>query len=103
MMSIVTGSEQAPARPSAARRLLFNAVVFWIAAAAVYGVLRGTYGERPAYVQVRWGETVDGAARERLEQRHGLTRAELKEGRTWGYVLTDLSRANIRALVGNPA
>ena len=85
------------------RRLLIGGVMLWVLAAAAYGTLRVTYGERPAYVHVRWAPTVDAAARERIERDHGLTRGELREGRTWGYFLTDLSSQNIRDLVGLPA
>jgi hypothetical protein len=85
------------------RRLLVGGVILLVLAAAAYGTLRLTYGERPAYVHVRWAATVDTAARERVERTHGLTRGALREGRTWGYSLTDLSSQNIRDLVGNPA
>ena len=84
------------------RRLLIGGVVLWMLAAAAYGTLRLTYGQRPAYVHVRWAPTVDAAAKERIERDHGLTRGELREGRTWGYFLTDLSTRNIRDLVGLP-
>ena len=84
------------------RRLLVGSVILWVLAAAAYGTLRLTYGERPAYVHVRWAATVDAAAREQIERTHGLTRGALREGRTWGYDITDLSSQNIRDLVGNP-
>jgi hypothetical protein len=86
-----------------ARRLLVGGVILWVLAVAAYGTLRLTYGERPAYVHVRWAATVDAAARERIERTHSLTRGALREGRTWGYSLTDLSSQNIREIVGNPA
>ena len=85
------------------RKLLIAAVGLWALAGALYGTLRATYGERPAYVHVRWAASVDPAAQERIERTHGLTRVELREGRTWGYYLTDLSTENIRALVTSPA
>lgn len=85
------------------RRLLVYGVMLWVAAAAAYGTLRLTYGERPAYVHVRWAADVDAAAREQFERTYSLTRGELREGRTWGYSLTDVSRENIRVLVTNPA
>jgi len=84
-------------------RLFVVGVILLLAAAATYGVLRLTYGERPAYVHVRWAATVDASAREPLERIYGLTRPELREGRTWGYYLIDLSADNIRRLVTNPA
>lgn len=85
------------------RRLLAGGVILWVLAAAAYGTLRLTYGQRPGYVHVRWAPTVDPAAREQVERSHSLTRGEFREGRTWGYYITDLSRQNIRDLVGHPA
>ena len=84
------------------RRLLFGGVLLWVLAAAAYGTLRLTYGRRPAYVNVRWATTVDGATREQVERAYRLTRGEHREGRTWGYYLTDLSVSNIRGLVESP-
>jgi len=84
-------------------RLLAVGVFLLLAAAATYATLRLTYGERPAYVHVRWNASVDVPARERLEREHSLTRPELREGRTWSYFLTDLSTDNIQRLVTNPA
>ena len=88
---------------SKGRRLLVGGAVLWVLAAAAYATLRLTYGERPAYVHVRWAATVDAAEREHIERTHGLTRPALREGRTWGYTLIDLSTQNLRDLVGNPA
>ena len=86
------------------RRLLASAVILWVLAAAASGTLRFTYGQRPAYMYVRWAATVDAAAtQEQIERAHSLTRGEPREGRTWGYSLTDLSTANSRGFVGNPA
>ena len=84
-------------------RLFVGGVIFWVLAAAAYGTLRLTYGQRPAYVHVRWAPTVDEATRGQIERDHGLTRGEPREGRTWGYFLTDLTSPNIRDLVGLPA
>ena len=86
-----------------APNLLVVGLILLLASAATYGTLRLTYGERPAYVHVRWAPSVDTSAREQLEQVHSLTRPELREGRTWGYYLTDLSSGNIRRLVTSPA
>jgi hypothetical protein len=66
-------------------------------------VLRITYGQRPAYVHVRWAPTVDAAQRTGMERAHSLTRGELREGTTWGYYITNVSTANLRALVESPA
>jgi hypothetical protein len=64
--------------------------------------LRMIYDTRPAYVNVRWASSAGDEERQRLEQRYGLIRGEFRENRTWGYYLTDLSRANIEALVRDP-
>jgi len=86
-----------------APNLLVVGLILLLASAATYGTLRLTYGERPAYVHVRWAPSVDTSAREQLERVHSLTRPDLREGRTWGYYLTDLSRDNIQRLVTSSA
>ena len=83
-------------------RLIAVALVFWAAAAGAYGSLRAVYGDRPAYMHVRWAPLVEQRQQESLELRYGLTRGALLQGTTWGYYLTDLSRANVRALVMDP-
>lgn len=87
----------------AGRQLLLRGVLLLVAAGAAFGVLRVTYGQRPAYVHVRWAPTVDAIARTQMEQRHSLTRGEIREGTTWGYYATDLSRTNLRDLVQSAA
>jgi hypothetical protein len=77
-------------------------VVLLIVAAVAFGALRLAYGQRPAYVHVRWAPTVDAAGRAQMERTYKLTRGELREGNTWGYYVTDVSSANLRALVENP-
>ena len=86
-----------------AYRLVVTALVFWAFAATAYATLRLRYGDRPVYVHVRWSPAVDDAARQHLEQRYRLALAEPKEGRTFGYALTDRSRDNVMALVRDPA
>jgi len=88
---------------NAAKRLLVAGLVLWALAASAYGAVRLTFGARPVSVNVRWAAEVDPATRQQLEQRYRLADGEPREGTTWGYALTDLSRANIRALVGDPA
>jgi hypothetical protein len=85
------------------RRLLALGCVLLVAAAATYGLLRFTYGQRSAYVHVRWAASVDDTGRETLERTYSLTGAEHREGRTWSYFLTDVSRSNIERLITNPA
>jgi len=81
------------------RRLVAIAIALFALAGTVYGVLRLTFGPRPVYVHVRWAESVDEPTQRRLERQYGLEHRELREGRTWGYALTNLSRDNVRALV----
>jgi hypothetical protein len=83
--------------------MIVRGLVLLIAAGVAFGALRLTYGQRPAYVNVRWAPTVDATRRTALERSHSLTRGELREGTTWGYYITDMSTANLRALVESPA
>jgi len=86
-----------------AQRLVISCVVLCALAIGTYTTLRLVYGDRPVYVHVRWAPGVDDAARDRLQRTYGLVSGEQREGRTWGYLITDRSRANIRALVQDPA
>jgi len=52
---------------------------------------------------VRWAETLDVPAREALERKYRLIRSRAEGGSTWSYVTVDEERANIRALVDDPA
>jgi hypothetical protein len=85
-----------------ARRLVISALVLWAGAALAYGTLRLVYGARPADVNVRWSASVDAAYRRQLETKYSLAGGMPREGTTWSYSLTDLSRANVRALVLDP-
>ena len=82
--------------------MITRGVVLLIAAALAFGALRLAYGQRPAYVHVRWAPTVDATGRAQMERTYSLTRGERREGTTWGYYVTDVSSANLRALVENP-
>lgn len=86
-----------------AYRLAVTGLLLWGVAGLAYSVLRLTFGDRPVYIHVRWAPTVDDSARQRFERRYGLALAEPKEGRTFGYALTDRSRENVRNLVLDPA
>jgi hypothetical protein len=68
-----------------------------------YGTLRLTYGERAAFIHVRWAANVDPATQEQIERTHSLLRQEFREQRTWTYFMTDVTSENIRSLVQNPA
>jgi hypothetical protein len=83
-------------------RVVWIALVFWALAGALYAGRRAAFGDRPAAIHVRWAATVDDARRQQLEQQYGLTAPEPTEGRTFAYALTNLSLANIRALVSDP-
>jgi len=85
------------------RRLLVAGVVLLVLAGAVRLTLRMTYGERAAYVHVRWAPSVGPATQEQVERAHGLQRVEFREQRTWSYYLNDVSTENIRRLVQHPA
>ena len=83
--------------------LSLSGIAFFVLATGGYGMLRLTFGPRPVYVHVRWAESVDETTRVNSNSRYGLTQRELREGRTWGYALTNLSRDNVRALVADSA
>jgi hypothetical protein len=85
------------------RKLLIGGVVLLALAGALHGTLRAVYGQRAAYVHVRWTPNVDPATQEQVERGHSLARVEFRELRTWLYYLTDVSTENIRSLVGHPA
>jgi hypothetical protein len=81
------------------RRLIVTAAALWSLAVIAYGALRLTFGDRPVYVHVRWAASTDDATRQQLERRYSLEQGEVREERTWGYALRELSRDNVRALV----
>jgi hypothetical protein len=85
------------------RTLLAAGISLLVAAVVLFAVVRLVYGERPAYVHVRWAPTVDEAAQEQAERTYHLTRVEFREQRTWLYILSDVSTDNIRQLVTSPA
>ena len=69
-------------------------------AALAYGALQVTL-RQAAFVHVTWAAGVDDTMRQAAEQRYGLSLGERVEERTWGYILSDLSRTNVRSLVTN--
>lgn len=69
----------------------------------MYGLRLLACGGRTAYVYVRWSPVVDDAGRVEREDAYGLSRGEVRDGRTWGYYLTDSSRRNVQALVEDGA
>ena len=92
-----------PRARSATYRLGMTGLLLCAMATATYATLRLTFGNRPAYIHVRWSPSVDDAARQRMEQQYGLVLPELEEGRTFSYSLTNTNRENVRQLVLDPA
>jgi len=88
---------------AASFRLAATGLTLLTVALATYGLLRTTFGDRPARVNIRWAPSVQPDVQARLEQTYHLASGRRTEGRTFGYDLTDLSRSNIRALVADPA
>lgn len=65
--------------------------------------LRATYGERAAYVVVRWAPETDPALQNLIEQIHQLHPVESMGKGTSAYYLADVSSANIRSLLAQPS
>jgi len=85
------------------RALLVSGLALLMLAGITAALLRFTYGERTAYVHVRWRPGVDSATQQDVESAHRLIRLEFRGDRTWEYLLTDLSRNNISSLLHHPA
>ena len=69
----------------------------------MFEVRLATFGSKPVFIHIRWAPATPDGLRRELEARFGLTAGTLREERTWAYTLTDVSRDNIRALVGDPS
>jgi hypothetical protein len=54
-------------------------------------------------INIRWAESPTDTVRHARERLYGLSRPVHVEGRTWSYVPTNASHANIGALVADPA
>ncbi|HKE84692.1 MAG TPA: glycosyltransferase family 39 protein [Vicinamibacterales bacterium] len=85
------------------RRLLAGGAVGLVLAAVLYVELGRTLQPAWADVEVRWAPRTDAIAKQAAERRYRLFEGREREGRTWSYLLTDTSRENVRALVGDPA
>jgi len=92
-----------PHAGSVTRRLVLTSLLLGLVAGAVFGAKHVVFGDRPAFVHVRWSLSVDDTARAQLERTYHLAQPELKEPRTFAYSLTNLSGENIRRLVLDPA
>ena len=84
-------------------RAIWIALLFWALAGGLYAGRKAAFGDRPAAVHVRWAVTVDEGQRQQLEQQYSLTAPQQTDDRTFAYAITDVSGANIRALVLDPA
>jgi len=85
------------------RVLLASGLALLTLAGITGAVLRFTYGERPAYVHVRWRPGVDPAARRDMERTHRLIPVAFQGDRTWAYLLSDVSGENITSLLHDAA
>jgi hypothetical protein len=85
------------------RVLLATGLALLSLAGLTGAVLRATYGERPAYVHVRWRPGVDPEARRDIERAHRLIPVAFRGDRTWAYLLSDLSGDNISSLLHDAA
>jgi hypothetical protein len=74
-----------------------------VAAMGLPIVARLVSGPPGARVHIRWQQSLDTLARQRLEARFRLMDGEHFDGLTWRYDLVDPSRDNIRDLVRDPA
>lgn len=77
-------------------------VVLMLSAWLLAGVPAGLHfyaDVREQHVNIRWAPSLSDDDRLRLEERFGLIDGERRPERTWSYLLTDRSRANISALV----
>jgi hypothetical protein len=90
-------------------RMSTPGVVFMLAALVSLAALWPDHSpvRRTASVNVRWTSGLPETGRRSLERRFGLTGGEptsssSDEVNVWGYHLTDLSQANVRALVTHP-
>ena len=88
---------------SSPRTALMLGLASWTIAVGLFVGIGLTYGERSAFVHVRWAARIDAAARQALERQYDLVPVESADGSTWRYQLMDVSRNNIRGLVTNPA
>jgi hypothetical protein len=86
-----------------ALRLATTGCVLLAIALTAYATLRLTIGYRPASINVRWAPQVEPASRQQLERQYHLEQGQLADDRTYSYQLSDVSTANIRALIGDPA
>jgi hypothetical protein len=71
-------------------------------ATRVYDAQLSLGGHR-AIVHIRWTPQVTDAHRHDVEVAHGLAPVRFIGTRTWQYALEDVSEANVRSLVTNPA
>ena len=85
------------------RRLLVGGILLLALAGVLFAALRIGWGERAAYVNIRWRADATEATRDAVARTLALHEVEYRDNRTWGYFLSDQSTENIRAIVRHPA
>ena len=83
-------------------RWLLSGILLLAGTAVLYPLPTWIYGEPSAFIHVRWSDSLQADARQRLEQELGLIHPAPKEGTTWGYFLTDVSAASVERVVRHP-
>lgn len=85
------------------RRLLVGGLLLLALGGVSFTALRAVWGERAAYVNIRWHPDATPATRAAVARALGLHEVEYRGNRTWGYFLSDLSTGNARRIVRHPA
>jgi len=88
-------------RPSRRTSLLIAAAA-WVLALSAAIVHNRVSPLLPERVHVRWSEAASPDQRIQVEHELGLASGEQEQGRTWSYVLRDVSTTNIGRLVRHP-
>jgi hypothetical protein len=88
--------------PSPAIRCGVFAAACWFGSWAA-GAFVWPTGPLPALIKVRWDPAISAERRAALEAAYSLAQPQFDEGTSYRYVLLDVSEANIRRLVHDPA
>jgi hypothetical protein len=86
-------------RPRSQRASLLIAVAAWVLALGAAIVHNRVSPLLPQRVHVRWSDAASPDQRIEVEDELGLASGEHEQGRTWSYVLRDVSTATIARLV----
>jgi hypothetical protein len=84
------------------RASLLIAAVAWVLSLSAVIVHHSVSRLLPQRVHVRWSEAASRDERIQVEHELGLASGEQERGRTWSYVLRDVSTTNIGRLVRHP-